>query len=169
MKIGIVSDSHLNDFHLKMPVYGKLLRVLTSVFADVDHIVHAGDIETPAFLVDLERIAPVSMVRGNMDKVSRWPKKLDLTFEGIKMGIAHLPEDILLFRDEGIQVFIHGHTHIAKIQTTSEGILIINPGSLSNPRVDPQTSRLFQKAEPQASVALLAIEDGIISAVIKKI
>ena len=169
MKVGILSDSHLNDMHLKMAVYTRLLHVLQSVFADVDHIIHTGDIETPKFLEDLQKIAPISMVRGNMDDTSRWPKKVLLTFEGIKIGIAHRPEDIILFQADGIQVYIHGHTHIAKIQTNSEGLLLINPGSLSNPRVDEHTSRLFQKAAPRPSVALLSIEDGIISAVIKKL
>jgi hypothetical protein len=169
MKIGILSDTHLNDFHLKMSVYAKLLRVLTSVFADVDHIIHAGDVVTPHFLEDLQKIAPVSMVRGNMDETPRWPKKILLTFEGIKIGIAHRPEDIILFQHDEIQVYIHGHTHIAKIQTNSEGMLLINPGSLSNPRVDSHTSRFFQKAEPRPSIALLSIEDDIVSALIKKL
>ena len=169
MKVGILSDSHLNDFHLKMPVYTRLLHVLTSVFADVDHIIHCGDICTPSFLKDLQKIAPVSMVRGNMDDTPRWPKKALLTFEGIKIGVAHSPEDVILFQHDEIQVYIHGHTHIAKIQTNSEGLLLINPGSLSNPRIDAHTSRFFQKAEPRPSIALLSIEDGIVSALIKKL
>ena len=169
MKIGILSDSHITEMHMKMSVYTRLLMVLTSEFDDVDHIIHAGDICTPNFLEDLQKIAPVSMVRGNMDDTPRWPKKILLTFEEIKIGIAHRPEDIILFQHDEIQVYIHGHTHIAKIQTNSEGMLLINPGSLSNPRVDSHTSRFFQKAEPRPSIALLSIEDGIVSALIKKL
>jgi len=40
------------------------------LFAGVDHILHAGDIGPPSVVMQLERVAPVTAVRGNCDSGS---------------------------------------------------------------------------------------------------
>ena len=57
MKIGILSDTH-----------GLLRDEVKEGLAGVDHIIHAGDIDTPEVIDALERIAPLTVVRGNADK-----------------------------------------------------------------------------------------------------
>ena len=58
-KIGIISDTH-----------GLLRPEAEQRLAGVDHIVHAGDIGRPEIVDALRRIAPVTPIRGNVDKVS---------------------------------------------------------------------------------------------------
>ena len=57
----------------------------------VDHIIHAGDIDKKEVLDELEKIAPVTAVRGNADK--DWavylPEKALLEFEGNKIYVIH--------------------------------------------------------------------------------
>ena len=54
--IGIISDTH-----------GRLDHRAYAALADVDHIIHAGDIGDPAILRELETLAPVTAVLGNND------------------------------------------------------------------------------------------------------
>jgi putative phosphoesterase len=55
-KIGIISDTH-----------GLLRPEAKRHLADVDHIIHGGDIGRPEIIDALRRIAPVSAIRGNVD------------------------------------------------------------------------------------------------------
>jgi hypothetical protein len=54
--IGVISDTH-----------GYVDPRVFELFAGVDHILHAGDIGPPGVVLQLERIAPVTAVRGNCD------------------------------------------------------------------------------------------------------
>jgi len=80
MRIGIVSDTH-----------GLLRREVIEGLQGVDHIIHAGDIDKKEVLDELEKIAPVTAVRGNADK--DWavyvPEKALLEFEGNKIYVIH--------------------------------------------------------------------------------
>ena len=62
--IGVISDTH-----------GLLRWEAEAALARVDHIIHAGDIGTPEILERLQRIAPVTAVRGNNDK-GEWANPL---------------------------------------------------------------------------------------------
>jgi uncharacterized protein len=55
-KIGIISDTH-----------GLLRPEAERLLADVDHILHGGDIGRPEIVAALRRIAPVTAIRGNVD------------------------------------------------------------------------------------------------------
>ena len=84
MDIGILSDSHLQEDQVTTSnqEYLSLLKKLLVVFEGVDQIIHAGDIYSDFFIRDLEKIAPTSVVQGNMDPAfgaSKWPKKLQET------------------------------------------------------------------------------------------
>ena len=80
MRIGIVSDTH-----------GLLRKEVVEGLRGVDHIIHAGDIDKKEVLDELEKIAPVTAVRGNADK--DWavylPEKALLEFEGNKIYVIH--------------------------------------------------------------------------------
>ncbi|MHA1647855.1 MAG: metallophosphoesterase family protein [Promethearchaeota archaeon] len=165
--IGILSDTHLLDIDLKSPQYPKFLNQLHQIFEGVDHLIHAGDICTEKFLLNLEKIAPISFCRGNTDPIKRWPRKLQLQFGGINIGIAHAPEDYILFDPAEIQVFIHGHTHIPENRESPDGVMILCPGSILNPRPTLRMGKYFENSDPKPSVAFLTIEDGIVSAIIK--
>lgn len=60
MKLGLISDTH-----------GYLHPRIHDLFSDVDEILHAGDIDSDDVLIELQAIAPVTAVRGNMDMRGR--------------------------------------------------------------------------------------------------
>ena len=100
--------------------------------------------------------------------ILKWPRILRLNFEGISIGVAHEFEKISFFDSNEIDVFIYGHTHKPEIHTDERGVLVINPGSIRKPRKSP-VSRFFEpEASPRPSVAFLTIEDGLVSAIIKR-
>lgn len=97
-----------------------------------DQIIHAGDIGDPEILDALKAIAPLTAIRGNVDKAT-WARKLPDT-EVIELGsvsiyVLHdLAQLDLKPESAGFSVLISGHSHIAK-QETRNGVLYFNPGS----------------------------------------
>ncbi len=153
---------------MKESSYKDFFRTIQELFQDVDHIIHAGDVTSSNFLKDLAKIAPVSHVRGNMDySHSKWPRKLSLQFEGVSIGVSHKFEDLRHF-DPLPQIFIHGHTHIAEIREIKNGCLIINPGSVTQPRPRSRLRNYMEETELHPSVGILSLKDGLVSAFIKK-
>ena len=171
MNIGILSDSHITETQLKSAGYPKLLKTLKSIYKDVDHIIHAGDICVDQFIDDIATTTgkPVSAVAGNMDFDTKWPKKLTLEFEGINMGITHYFNDFSTFPEKSIRVFIYGHTHLPSIKDSPQGVLMINPGSLLKPRAKKYFKGFSEEKSARPSVAFLNIENGLISSFIKKL
>ncbi|MHA1758891.1 MAG: metallophosphoesterase family protein, partial [Promethearchaeota archaeon] len=68
VKIGIISDTHIDSSLDKSKIDGLLIQ-LKRIFKDVDEIIHAGDVCEEEFLKELRKIAPTKCVRGNMDKI----------------------------------------------------------------------------------------------------
>jgi putative phosphoesterase len=62
--IGVISDTH-----------GLLRPEAVAALRGAEHIIHAGDVGKPEILEMLREIAPVSAVRGNIDK-GAWARKL---------------------------------------------------------------------------------------------
>ncbi|MHA1673964.1 MAG: metallophosphoesterase family protein [Promethearchaeota archaeon] len=171
MKIGVLSDSHLrvDPNSPNEQKYQKLLSVLQNEFEGADHIIHAGDVVMERFITDLQQIAPTSVVRGNMDRKKTWSKVISLEFQGIKIVVAHEP-DAYAYLTETPRIFIHGHTHYPRIHENADGCLVLNPGSLTQPRNSPYLLRGFSDdSSPRPSVAILIIEHNNISALIKKL
>ncbi len=144
-KIGVISDTH-----------GKLNPQIPTVFKGVDHIIHAGDICGEDVLENLEKIASVTAVKGNMD-FGELSFKLSAT-ETIELGnalvyILHIPHMIDIEPDEkGLNVIITGHTHIPRIETR-KNVLYLNPGSAT-----------FPKQQSSPTVAFLHIDGTKINA-----
>ena len=65
--IGLIADTH-----------GVLSPAVPRLFAGVNHIIHAGDVGNPDILDELEAVAPVIAVRGNVDR-GAWAQTLPLT------------------------------------------------------------------------------------------
>ena len=96
------------------------------------HIIHAGDIGAPEILTTLSAIAPVTAIRGNIDK-DPWARKLPetetLEIGGLSIYILHnLSQLDLKPEAAGFKVVISGHSHVPK-QETRHGVLYFNPGS----------------------------------------
>jgi uncharacterized protein len=96
------------------------------------HIIHAGDIGAAEILENLATIAPVSAIRGNVDK-DAWARRLPETevveLGGISIFVLHdLAKLDLKPESAGFKVVISGHSHVPK-QETRNGVLYFNPGS----------------------------------------
>ncbi len=119
--IGVISDTH-----------GLLRDEAVRALAGVDRILHAGDIGSPAILDALKKIAPVTAVRGNVDR-DRWAQFLPLA-EAVEIGDATLymlhnvAELDLNPQVAGFQAVITGHSH-QPLAETRDGVLYLNPGS----------------------------------------
>lgn len=126
MKIGIISDTH-----------GLLRPAVFEHFADVDHILHAGDLGSLDLLKELEAIAPVSIVWGNTDDMevrARVPEVVRVSLDGVQVVVVHghqfgSPNPRVVaraHREAGLVVF--GHTHHPVVEWVGT-TLAVNPGS----------------------------------------
>jgi uncharacterized protein len=124
-RVGVLSDTH-----------GLLRPEVIKQLQGLDLIIHAGDIGNETIIPELEKIAPVYAVRGNVDN-GAWAYKFPLTnavqVEQVFIYIyhGHLELDIAL--DKNFQVIISGHTHEPLIEKRN-GILYLNPGSAGHKR-----------------------------------
>ena len=118
MRVGILSDTH-----------GVLPPGIDEAFADVDRIIHAGDIGGERVLTALEAIAPVVAVRGNTDTGElewRLPDRAVVRLAGRRIVVTHVPDDA---GDPGAaDVVVAGHTHRALAERRGS-VLFVNPGS----------------------------------------
>lgn len=97
-----------------------------------EHIIHAGDVGEPEVLDGLRAVAPLTAIRGNVDKAS-WARKLPETevaeLAGVSIYVLHdLAQLDLKPAAAGFRVVISGHSHVPN-QETRDGILYFNPGS----------------------------------------
>lgn len=121
VSIGVISDTH-----------GLLRAEAVAALQGSDHIIHAGDVGDPEILETLRQIAPITAIRGNVDR-GVWARKLPQT-EVLELGavsiyILHNLKDLDLKPEAaGFMVVISGHTHVPK-QETRKGVLYFNPGS----------------------------------------
>ena len=97
-----------------------------------DHIIHAGDVGKPEILGQLKAIAPLSAIRGNIDKAA-WARDLPETeaveIGGVSIYVIHdLAQLDLKPQASGFVAVICGHSHVPK-QEMLDGVLYFNPGS----------------------------------------
>ena len=133
MKIAVISDTHIPARLQTLP------GIVYENCSDVDLILHSGDLEDVTVLQDLERLAPVKAVKGNMDRHDL-PLFLNLKLESKTICISHgsgTYHDVrhrLLkkFKHLKPDIIIHGHTHEFYWQKVNS-IWFLCPGAISNP------------------------------------
>jgi putative phosphoesterase len=129
VRIGVLSDSH-----------GELDPWVLTALKGVDHILHAGDVESTRTIPALQRIARVTHVAGNMDGYTRTNRTAVATCTGFSFYVIHDIERLDIDpKAAGMHAVIHGHTHRADI-SWENGVLYLNPGSVSRPRSGPGPS-----------------------------
>jgi len=137
--VGVISDTH-----------GRLNPNAADALKGVDAIIHAGDVGGPDILTALERIAPVSAVKGNMDG-GAWTRDLPnadvVSFGQTLLYVLHdLHKLDLDPESSGFKVVISGHTHQAAA-TRKNGVLYLNPGSATQPRYGSAISVALMRIE----------------------
>jgi uncharacterized protein len=119
--IGIISDTH-----------GLLRPEAVERLRGSDHIIHAGDIGDAKILDQLEKLAPVTAVCGNVDR-EKWARKLPetnvLAVGRISIYVLHdLHKLDLKPESAGFAALISGHSHVPK-EEMKNGVRYFNPGS----------------------------------------
>ncbi len=133
MKVMLVSDTHGRDTNLERAVEAE---------APFDMLIHCGDVEGREFFVEALAECPCCIVAGNNDFFSDLPREEEVDLRGNRVLVTHghyygvsLGEFGVLDEaaSRGCQAVFFGHTHKPVI-VEENGILAINPGSLSYPR-----------------------------------
>jgi len=119
--VGVISDTH----GLLRPEAVELLR-------GSEHIIHAGDIGAAEIIPELEKIAPVTAIRGNVD-TQEWARGFAETevvvLGGLHIYVIHDANALDLNpKAADFAAVISGHSHKPK-QEVQDGVLYFNPGS----------------------------------------
>jgi len=139
--IGLISDTH-----------GLLRPSAVQALTGVDHIVHAGDVGSAEVLDRLWRIAPVTAVRGNVDR-GQWADRLPTTAEvelsGIWFHVLHALDDLDLDPHGGrFDVVVYGHSHRPECRS-ERGVWFVNPGSAGPRRFRLPVSLALARVGPR--------------------
>lgn len=135
MKILIVSDTHRKDDNLQ--------RVIEEN-KPFDMLIHLGDLEgsEEKFAAWAGGDCELQMVLGNNDFFSDLDREKELKigkyrvflthghFYNVSLGVERLEQEA---RDRNVDIAMYGHTH-RPFYEVHNGIIILNPGSLSYPR-----------------------------------
>jgi putative phosphoesterase len=148
-RVGVVSDTHCPEFLERLP------RSIAELLADVDVILHAGDVGSTDTLAELGRIAPVEAIRGDHDHGLDLPPRRIVEVAGKRIGLlhgnrSHLYEEPATFAGSvslgywwpsaglhrflvrsfhGVDAVVYGHTHQAAALRVG-GTLLFNPGAV---------------------------------------
>lgn len=141
MRIGVISDTH-----------GLLRPEVAPALAGVERILHLGDVGKFSILGELEKIAPVTAIRGNVDREGPCSELPETEVALIADRYVYMLHDLnTLHLDPAAGKFaavLSGHTHVPNFYTR-KGVLYLNPGSCG--------PRRFQLP---ITIALLTVTDA---------
>ena len=133
MRVLIVSDTHGR--------HGGLARALQEA-GNIDMLIHLGDVEGGETYIDAVADCEKHIIRGNNDFFSELPREEEFYIGSHKVFITHghayyVSLDPEYIREEGkargAEIVMFGHTHRPFFEDDN-GIIVLNPGSLSFPR-----------------------------------
>jgi putative phosphoesterase len=149
--IGVISDTHI-------PQFRQLPEAVFTHFANVELIVHAGDLSILSVIKELETIAPVVAVQGNVEEdevIQTLPIKREIVVGHCRIGIVHILGDShsreKIARQEfpNARVVVYGHSHIPWNEEYN-GLLLFNPGSATD-----------RRRQERCSIGLLHVDDKV--------
>lgn len=121
MRIGVIADTH-----------GLLRPEAVDALTGCEHILHAGDVGDDEILTALGKIAPLTAIRGNVDRAGECaalPATAAVELAGHLFYLLHRREDLDLDpRAASIAAVLYGHSHRPGFAWTN-GVLYFNPGS----------------------------------------
>lgn len=136
--VGVISDTH-----------GYLDSQVFDFFDGVDIILHAGDVGSEEIAVELEAIAPVALVAGNVDgrlPNDSFPMSAVVQFGDFRTLLIHegvtsgrpLPLVVSLVSSHRANVVVFGHSHQPSVRWLPVGkngrCFFLNPGSAGKKR-----------------------------------
>lgn len=134
MKIIVFADSHGRTGNMWMALKAQ---------EPFDQVIHAGDFGT-----DVDEIAAfypmlnIAAVHGNTDRIASYPEQKILDLDGYRILVTHghqygVKYRLEMLREKALQekadAVVFGHTHSPLVERNG-GILMVNPGSISQPR-----------------------------------
>lgn len=146
MRLGIISDTH-----------GKLVPGVFDVFSEVDHILHGGDVGSAEILDELEALAPVTAVFGNVDGFDvrgRCTKVARVELDGLFVVVTHGDQfgsptpEILHEEFPEADIIVFGHTHRPLLVMVDQTVTAMNPGSAGAARFGIPPSVGIMELEP---------------------
>jgi putative phosphoesterase len=150
LRVGVISATH-----------GLLRPEAVAALRGVDHILHAGDVGDPEILEVLAAIAPLTAIRGNIDRTgvcARLPPIEVVELDEQTIYMLHSLDDIDLDPvAAGFGIVVSGHSHQPSIERRN-GVLYLNPGSAGPRRFSLPVSLAFLRlggAEPVAEILRL--------------
>jgi putative phosphoesterase len=158
VNVGVLSDTHVPGAAEALPAK------VFELFAGVDLILHAGDIVDRSVLTELETIARVEAVAGNMDDAELHrllPARKVLTLGRFAVGLTHgkyridVQKEMLLKDFDAVDLIVYGHSH-TPFWGTYGNVLFLNPGSPTDKRHAPYNS-----------IALLTIGESLSAEIIR--
>ena len=157
MRAIVLSDSHNNTASCE--------RAITAIGErNINLIIHLGDIARDVdYLESLYYPIKVASVVGNNDFLHHGDHEKVIEFDGHKifichghtLGVNHGTEKLeAAARQKGCEAALFGHTHQPTLKECDDGLIVLNPGSVSQPRGS------------SPSFAILETENGKLKAVI---
>jgi hypothetical protein len=134
VRLGVIADTH-----------GLLRPAVFDAFANVDHILHAGDVGPDDLLTELETLAPVTAVYGNTDGFDirrRCPQVAQLELDGFYVTVTHGDQfgspapEVLHASFPDADIIVYGHTHRPLLELVDRTVTVMNPGSAGPRRFD---------------------------------
>jgi len=132
VRLGVISDTH-----------GLLRPEVFEAFRGVDHILHGGDVGKVEILTELEALAPVTAVYGNVDGFDlrgRLPQVAELELDGFAIVVTHgdqfdRPTPAKLHAAfPKAEIIVYGHTHKPLLELVDRTVTVMNPGGAGRPR-----------------------------------
>ena len=133
MKILIVSDTHR---------YHKYYDKIFEIEENIDLLIHLGDLEGGEYYIEQTAGCPVHMVAGNNDLFTQLPMEKEFKLGNKRVFITHghyyrVSAGYERIYQEALRrkanIVMFGHIH-RPVQQEKNGILLLNPGSISYPR-----------------------------------
>jgi uncharacterized protein len=146
LRLGIISDTH-----------GQLRPEVFDVFSQVDHILHGGDVGPLDLLTELEALAPVTAVYGNVDGFdvrAHLPQVAQVELDGLMAVVTHGDQfgsptpDQLHAAFPDADIIVYGHTHRPLLTLVDKTVTVMNPGGAGPRRFGLQPSVGIMELEP---------------------
>ena len=146
LRVGIISDTH-----------GLLRPEVFDVFREVDHILHGGDVGKAGILAELEAIAPVTAVYGNVDGSElrgKLPQVATARLDGFDIVVTHgdqfgHPTPAKLHAQfPRAEIIVYGHTHRPLLELVDRTVTVMNPGGAGPARFGLAPSVGIMELEP---------------------
>lgn len=147
--VGLISDTHMPERWRTLPT------AVSTIFSNVDLILHAGDVGELWVLDELSRIAPVTAVHGN-DETEEATRELPyqqlITISGQRILLWHnhyqdridemasrkgdnfvdkLERSVQRGRRANASLVVMGHWHIPLLYE-KDGVQVVNPGAIAS-------------------------------------